>query len=381
MASGRVYRRYTNWYIDIYTGRIIDGKRERVRYASTHKYKAGAQEELAAELNRLNRAAKIGGAPDNNYPLAELLKLWLSHITNNTPNPQTCAEYSNQAKEGISALESIRIFSAEQLTPTAIDDMIAELLKRYSHNTINKIIAKLKALLNFGVERGLIARNNIATYKKLPEKRVKLRRALTEDEARKLLEIAPEPFNLIWRFILSTGLRKEELTNLQWQNIDLKAGIVKVHPVDEWTPKTDTGIRVIPLSENLIKALSDIQSKSGYVFPTPDGKRRKNNLLREFRAHIRNTLLSMREQPHGQRVSKKKNPDYQRIRAEVEDELQKLDLHALRYTFCTQLIAKGVDVKTVQKLMGHKSPEITLRIYAQYCHGNADSAIKALSWA
>jgi integrase len=40
-----------------------------------------------------------------------------------------------------------------------------------------------------------------------------------------------------------------------------------------------------------------------------------------------------------------------------------LDLHALRHTYGTRLVAAGVDIKTVQTLMRHSTPEMTLGIY------------------
>ena len=41
--------------------------------------------------------------------------------------------------------------------------------------------------------------------------------------------------------------------------------------------------------------------------------------------------------------------------------------HTLRYTFATRLFEAGMDIKTVQHLMGHAKPEETLAIYVKYC--------------
>lgn len=53
---------------------------------------------------------------------------------------------------------------------------------------------------------------------------------------------------------------------------------------------------------------------------------------------------------------------------------------SLRYTFITELIANGADIKTVQYLAGHKSIQTTLSIYAQVKGGKTDDAIDLLSW-
>ncbi|MBN2713431.1 MAG: tyrosine-type recombinase/integrase [Planctomycetes bacterium] len=59
-----------------------------------------------------------------------------------------------------------------------------------------------------------------------------------------------------------------------------------------------------------------------------------------------------------------------------------LDLHALRCTFITELIASGVGPKSVQYLAGHKDiKKTTLAIYAQFRGGKIENAIEKLSWA
>ena len=54
------------------------------------------------------------------------------------------------------------------------------------------------------------------------------------------------------------------------------------------------------------------------------------------------------------------------------------DVHALRTTFATNLIAAGVDVKTAQALLGHASAVMTLDVYAKVFHGSDEAAIARL---
>ncbi|MCC8191101.1 MAG: tyrosine-type recombinase/integrase [Planctomycetes bacterium] len=61
-------------------------------------------------------------------------------------------------------------------------------------------------------------------------------------------------------------------------------------------------------------------------------------------------------------------------------DLRAVDVHSLRYTFITEMIAAGADVKTVQYLAGHKSIQTTLAVYAQVRDGNTDDAIQLLPW-
>ena len=54
----------------------------------------------------------------------------------------------------------------------------------------------------------------------------------------------------------------------------------------------------------------------------------------------------------------------QRKRFLAKHNLAYVDLHGLRHTYCTMLIAAGVDAKTVQQLMGHSDPRMTMKLYA-----------------
>lgn len=55
-----------------------------------------------------------------------------------------------------------------------------------------------------------------------------------------------------------------------------------------------------------------------------------------------------------------------------------VDLHALRHTFGTRLIANGVDIKTAQALMRHSTPSLTLSIYVHKDSQRMAAAVAAL---
>lgn len=55
--------------------------------------------------------------------------------------------------------------------------------------------------------------------------------------------------------------------------------------------------------------------------------------------------------------------------------------HQLRHTYITNLIAAGVDPKTVQYLAGHESSKITMDIYAKVKYNRPEEVVKALDGA
>ncbi len=377
MATGTVKKRGKSWQIYISMG-YVDGKQKRKRWTSKATTKAEATAEMNDELHKLNRIERTGKVGDNDYLLSDLFESWSRHIDTTVINPNTNTDYKyyiTRISEFLPAHVKIR-----DLTLVLLDDTIAKMTGKYSNNTINKSLSTLKSMLDYGVSRSIIAYNPIKELKLLPKKKVFDTRALTEEEANTLIEVAPPKWATLWRFILSTGLRREEVTRLCWDNVDLKKKVVRVLPTDDWSPKTEDSIRTVPLTDKVVKELKKLDRVNDYVFVTKNGTTLKNNMLRELRIHMKQAFCKLRGLPYGKRLNKKEQEAYEEHREWIEKNLKLIKVHALRYTFCTHLLANGVDLKTAQKLMGHRDPEMIMRIYGQYCHGNAETAVTKLPW-
>ncbi|MBO4365458.1 MAG: tyrosine-type recombinase/integrase, partial [Eggerthellaceae bacterium] len=52
--------------------------------------------------------------------------------------------------------------------------------------------------------------------------------------------------------------------------------------------------------------------------------------------------------------------------------------HVLRHTYCTLLCAAGVDLRTIQYLMGHSDPQTTMKVYTHYVQSNGEQAAGAI---
>ena len=379
MATGSVCKRGKHWFITISMG-YIDGKQKRKRWTSKALTKAEAVNEMNNKLYELNRKVNTGTAPDNDYQLSTLFDTWKKHIDTTVNNPTTNADYKRYIERIIAYLPSE--INIRDLTPQLLDQVLSRMTESFSNNSINKSLARLKAMLNYAVERSIIARNPITVVKALPKKQVFFKRALSVEEAQTLIATAPEKWSILWRFILSTGLRKQEVIQLKWDNIDFSTSVVRVLPTDNWSPKTEESSRTIPLTDKVIEDLKKLKKSriNEYVFVTQNGTTLKNNILRELKIHMKRAFCNMKGLAYGKRLNKKESEKYKQHEEWIEKNLKMINVHALRYTFCTHLLGNGVDIKTVQKLMGHSSPDVTLSIYAQYCHGNAENAMKKLPW-
>ena len=138
---------------------------------------------------------------------------------------------------------------------------------------------------------------------------------------------------------LHTGLRKSELLNLRWSDIDFHQCTITVQPKDDWHTKNYKS-RTISLTPALYETLQEhwgqlpqLGIKSEYVF-TYQGEQIKRGIGDSLRTTV------------------------------AKADLQNVTLHTLRHTFASQLVMAGVPLLDVQELMGHQSFQTTL----QYAH-------------
>lgn len=159
---------------------------------------------------------------------------------------------------------------------------------------------------------------------------------LTPLESKQLLDAAENPFWYTMILIaLETGLRLSELKGLKWEDIDLERRMLAVRRgvvrdvVD--SPKSNR-VRHIPLSDSLVKTLSNWPLKIGWVFSLKNGK----------------------PMQHGA-------PEKAMKRIWMTAGLRKIGWHVLRHTFASHLIARGANLKAVQELLGHADIQTTMR--------------------
>jgi integrase/recombinase XerD len=126
-----------------------------------------------------------------------------------------------------------------------------------------------------------------------------------------------------------TGLRKDELANLTWNDLDLKRATLRLTAKEDFAPK-DYEEREIPLPRDLVRLLEKLPRTSTWVFASRNGKRLgRNDMLRR--------LKEVAE------------------RAAVKD----ATLHKFRHTYATRLLENGCDIVTVQHLLGHSDLDTT----------------------
>ncbi|MBM4354522.1 MAG: hypothetical protein FJ109_12160 [Deltaproteobacteria bacterium] len=210
-----------------------------------------------------------------------------------------------------------------------------------SARTINIELACLRNLFNRAIAWGLARDNPVKNVKFFREDNSRVR-YLTQEEARRLLEHCPDNIRPIVILALHTGMRRGEILGLRWDDIDFGARTIHLRRTKNGRP------RDVPMTETVARMLLDLKAKAKEkaLFYTAVGKTRP---LRDFRTAWERALRL----------------------AGIQD----FRFHDLRHTAASQLAMAGVNMRTIQEILGHRSPAMTQR----YTHLSPEHQTRAIA--
>lgn len=228
----------------------------------------------------------------------------------------------------------------EEITPLMIEQYKTARRKSVRESSTNREIALLKVMFNLAMAWGFASENPVLKVKMYSEKGNIKERVLTDEEEARLLAAAAPHLRPIILGLLNTGARRNELLTLTWDRVDLERRTVRLVRLKAGQNP------VMPLNERAHEVLTalKVKAKSDCVFTGPKGQR-----LTTIRHSFENAC---------RRAG-----------------LKGLRLHDLRHSFATRLIRRGVDIVTVQSLLGHVSVVMTQR----YTHTNEDQRRDAVA--
>ena len=329
-----------SWWIDY----RVNGKRSRKRIGRSKRIA-----ELALKDVEVKIAKGRAGFETKKISIHKFFEEYINYI-NVTLAHRSATRYKaviDHFGEFINTLEN---------PPRYIQDITSALLEHYkqsrvgtvSNQTVNFELVALKTALYYAKKMKYLRDNPAVEVSKVRVVNKKLPRFLDKVEIQKLLQACSPDLNDIVIFLINTGLRLGELTNLEWNDVDLNQRIIKISAKEDWVPKAKQE-RQIPLNEAAFQVLNNKQNRAGYIFTTSTGNT-LNHTLRRFK-----------------RVCKK---------AGIENAC----LHTLRHTFASHLVMSGVDIMTVSKLLGHSSITMTEK-YAHLAPDHLRGAVEKLEFS
>lgn len=265
-----------------------------------------------------------------------------------------------------------------QLTPADVQAWVNALSTKVAPQTVRNAHARLHKALVVAVRQRYIARN-VADDIELPSGRPPPIKPLDFDQACALLA-AVEGHRLaaLYRLAINLGMRQGEILGLTWDALDLDAGTIHVYrqlrrvqngkETREFvlqTTKTKAGERLLQLDEDLVVMLREhcrVQQEEAALVGKPWKNRLNLVFVTETGAPIHISDLTK----HFKSALKRAG-------------LPIIRFHDLRHTAATLMLANGVSLVTVSKILGHSSPAITATIYAHALDESKAGAIAGLS--
>ena len=238
-----------------------------------------------------------------------------------------------------------------EITSSQIQNAVDRLQSRLAASTLGGVWRLLRSVFTAAHNEGLLLRNPCQKIK-IPKAGRRAPRVLTVPEQARLEQAAAEADEIEYLLCLYTGLRVGELCALRWEDIDFEGRILHVARTVQriqdtrrlhktrlsvGTPKSDCSVREIPLPLFLSSLLEEKQKKdgalTGYLFPAKKGCRDPRTMQQRIK-----------------KLSKQLG-------------MRGVHMHTLRHTFATRCLEHGIGYEVLSELLGHSSPQITLKFY------------------
>ena len=270
-------------------------------------------------------------------------RLWKSYKASRKPGKSLNTDkgrYNKYLKELFGNKEPVEIVMLDT------DRLRLKLLKRLSPQTVAHVLNLLGWIVNYGVNHGYT--NGLSFKVKKPVVQNQKTEDLTPDQLKRLLDAIEadehEQAGNIMKLALYSGLRRGEIFNLKWADVDFHRGFIRIVGPKGGQDQT------IPLNDTARELLNSIRrTRSAYVFPGRKGAK-LTDLNKAFSA-----IKTTANLPNDFRA-----------------------LHGLRHVYASMLASSGeVDLYTLQRLLTHKDPRMTQR----YAHLRDETLIRASSLA
>jgi len=244
---------------------------------------------------------------------------------------------------------------AESIATREVKEWRDALLEGHTPSTVNRHLTILRAILRMGVRDHRLDAGALPEIEPFEENNERTRWLNQEEEAR-LLAAAPEYLRPALLVDIHTGLRRGELLNLRWDDIEFAAQSMRVRE-----SKSGKG-RHVPMDSVVVKTLAALSAARR--------ERLRSRVVRQTEAN--GYVFSA---PHGGFMCNLNRNWYPTLKRAG---LEGLHFHDLRHTFGSRLAMAGAPIFTIQKLMGHKVLAMTMR-YAHLTPGHLRAAVELLA--
>lgn len=293
----------------------ISGKE--IRETTGSEDKAKAQEYHDRRRAELWRTVKIGEKPIETWEEAALQ--WVEEH----------AQFKRSFKDDQQRLGWLTAkLAGRQITSITTDDMLkirSELIKTRSTSTVNRYLSVISSILVYAFKKGKLP--SVPSIPKMEEGAGRFL-YLTQEQADDLIGELPTHLAAMTRFALATGLRRANVTGMEWRNIDINRRVAWVWAEDA---KGKRNIPV-PLNDDAIDLLNEQRGQHKKFVFVYDGKPILNTTTAAWKKAI--------------------------LRAGIDPSFT---FHGLRHTWASWHVMSGTPLDVLQKLGAWKSIDMVMK--------------------
>lgn len=232
----------------------------------------------------------------------------------------------------------------ESIQPTHIAAFLEQLNSRYSAKTLSMQLMVINLVYQYAVAHGY-CNYNPAREIKAPSGKGKRKRSVPSSDVISAVKASTQcTFGMFALWAMYTGMRRGELLALTWNDINIPERTIIVNKNVYYTsniphikpPKTESGIRVVPLLDALLDRIEP--KRSGLIFPDPQTG--DPMTYKHFESLWRKYLTESG-------IPKTATP------------------HTFRHLFATMLFEQGIPAEQAQIILGHAQVSTTMDVYRE----------------
>jgi integrase len=310
--------------------------------------KTGVLSEASARKH-INKIYELGVGSKIHF---HTIKSWLEWWTENKAKAKregTAKRYEGTVKAFLKVLGDRADLDIRHLSEVDAEAFRSFLVKSGKANrTINVDLKTISGAINLATRSGLIDKNPFSSLDKLATS-TSLKKPFDEEQLTKIFKEAQGEWLGVSLFGYYTGMRISDITQLQWQQIELDGDIPLVRFLEEKKQDRHRREVIVPMHSTVVEYLVGLErgADSDFLFPELQTKGTGGNkgLSQSFKRILLSTGIidSLYQKKEEGSVSRKVSP---------------YSFHSFRHTFKTVLANKGVAADVRDVLSGHAKPSV-----------------------
>ncbi len=313
------------------------------RQSQTFKFKRDAdayERQRKAEVEQIRRGLRTGPVPAHSFD--ELCEQWMA---NRASQKRSRLHDASIIRAHLRPAFGVRTLRAVDVA--AVDGFVLT-RTHLSRKTVANVLTLLVAMLNYARDLGWLE-----LVPRIRKPRVRLfsrdyHYLRNDDEVRRLLLAAQEESEMsfvLYATAIYTGMRAGELAALTWAAVDFERRLITVQASFDGPTKADD-VRYVPILDPLLPVLRAwrLRCPGPLVFPNELG-----TMLGRSARVFQEVLHRVLKRAGFPKVDRPGRADHY------------VTFHDLRHSFASQWVMRGGDIFKLQRILGHKAIQMTMR--------------------